>query len=53
MLSDRISWLQLHIRKHNHDKTSLRTLSIAVSRRRKLLRYMMKNDYEGYRYVVL
>jgi ribosomal protein S15 len=49
MLSDRITWLQLHIRKNNHDKHSLRTLSIVVSRRRKLLRYMMKNDYSGYR----
>lgn len=49
MLSDRVTWLQNHIRKHNHDKHALRTIAIVANRRRKLLRYMMRNDYDNYR----
>jgi hypothetical protein len=51
MLTDRITWLQQHVKKHNHDKAALRTLTTVVSRRRRLLRYMMKNDYASFRCV--
>jgi small subunit ribosomal protein S15 len=52
MLSSRIKYLQGHIATHNHDKAALRTLAIFVSRRRKILRYMMRNDYTNYRLCV-
>lgn len=49
MLTSRIAFMQNHVKLHNHDKHALRTVGIFVSRRRKLLQYMMKHDYSNYR----
>jgi small subunit ribosomal protein S15 len=52
MLTDTISRLSAHLASNKHDTHCKRQLQIFTSRRRKLLQYMIRTDYQGYRLVV-
>lgn len=47
--SERIASMQEHMKKHHKDQSCKRKLESLVSQRRKLLRYMIRTDYENYR----
>jgi ribosomal protein S15 len=51
-ISDRIDRLTSHLAKNKQDKSSKRSLSILVSRRRRLMQYMIRKDYHSYRVMV-
>ena len=51
-LTSRIQQLQTHMAKHKKDKHSKRGMDALYSRRRKLLDYMERKDFESYRRVV-
>ena len=48
ILSNRITQLTEHLRTHKHDQSSHRGLLKMVGKRRKLLSYVQKNDYQRY-----
>ena len=52
ILSKRISHLTEHLREHKHDYHSRRGLLKLVGRRRRLLKYVQKNDVERYRVLI-
>jgi small subunit ribosomal protein S15 len=52
MLTERINELTEHLRGHSKDHHSRRGLLKMVGRRRRLLRYLEKNDLERYRSLV-
>ena len=48
ILSNRITYLTDHLRTHKHDESSRRGLLMMVGRRRRLLAYIRKKDYQRY-----
>jgi small subunit ribosomal protein S15 len=48
ILTNRISYLTDHLRSHKHDESSRRGLLKMVGRRRRLLAYIRKQDYQRY-----
>jgi small subunit ribosomal protein S15 len=48
ILTSRINQLTDHLRSHKHDESSRRGLLKLVGRRRRLLAYMRRNDYNRY-----
>jgi small subunit ribosomal protein S15 len=48
LLTNRISYLTDHLRTHKHDESSRRGLLKMVGRRRSLLAYVRKQDYQRY-----
>ncbi len=52
ILSKRISHLTEHLREHKHDYHSRQGLLKLVGRRRRLLKYVQKNDVERYRSLI-
>ena len=52
VLSKRISHLTEHLREHKHDYHSRRGLLQMVGKRRRLLKYLQKNDVERYRTLI-
>lgn len=52
LLSKRISMLTEHLRQHQHDKRSGFGLSLLVSKRRRLLRYLKNSSGERYRKLI-
>ena len=48
ILTNRITYLTDHLREHKHDKSSRRGLLKLVGRRRRLLAYVKRNDYQRY-----
>ena len=49
ILTERINTLTDHLRTHKHDESSRRGLLKMVGRRRNLLAYIRKKDYERYK----
>lgn len=49
MLTERIRDLNEHFKTHKRDHHSRRGLIIMVSKRRKLLKYLKRTDYENYK----
>ena len=49
ILTTRINTLTDHLRTHKHDESSRRGLLKMVGRRRRLLAYIRRNDYERYK----
>jgi small subunit ribosomal protein S15 len=52
LLSKRISDLTEHLKQHRHDFSSRRGMFKAVSRRRRLLRYLKGRDPQGYQNLI-
>jgi small subunit ribosomal protein S15 len=52
LLSKRISALTEHLKQHQHDKRSGFGLSLLVSKRRRLLRYLKNSSVERYRKLI-
>ena len=52
LLSNRISYLTEHFKTHAKDHHSRRGLLKLVGRRRRLLDYLKKNDFERYRTII-
>lgn len=52
LLSSRISRLTTHFKTHKHDHSSRRGLLRLVSQRRKLLNYLERVNYAGYRALI-
>ena len=48
ILSNRIAQLTEHLREHKHDQSSRRGLLKMVGKRRKLLSYVRKKEYQRY-----
>lgn len=48
ILSSRIAQLTDHLREHKHDESSRRGLLKLVGRRRRLLAYIRRKDYQRY-----
>lgn len=48
LLTNRINYLTDHLRAHKHDESSRRGLLKLVGRRRRLLDYVRKKDYQRY-----
>ncbi len=48
ILTTRINQLTDHLRTHKHDESSRRGLLIMVGRRRRLLAYVRRKDFERY-----
>jgi len=48
ILTNRISYLTDHLRVHKHDESSRRGLLKLVGRRRRLLAYVRRHDYQRY-----
>jgi small subunit ribosomal protein S15 len=48
ILTKRITQLTDHLRTHKHDESSRRGLLIMVGRRRRLLSYVRRNDFQRY-----
>ena len=49
LLTARINHLTEHLREHKHDHHSRRGLLMLVGRRRRLLKYLQREDIERYR----
>ena len=49
ILTERINSLTDHLRTHKHDESSRRGLLKMVGRRRSLLTYVLRKDYERYK----
>ena len=49
ILTERINTLTDHLRTHKHDESSRRGLLKMVGRRRRLLSYIRRRDYERYK----
>ena len=52
VLSERINNLINHFREHKKDNHSRRGLIKIVSKRRKLLKYLIRRDYDGYQKLI-
>ena len=52
LLTRRINDLNEHLREHRKDHHSRRGLLMLVGQRRRLLKYMQKNNLEGYRELI-
>lgn len=52
LLSTQISALTTHLKQHKHDKLSAHGLSLLVSKRRRLLRYLKNTSAERYRQLI-
>ncbi|MBO0774916.1 MAG: 30S ribosomal protein S15 [Actinobacteria bacterium] len=52
LLTRRINDLTEHLKVHKHDHHSRRGLLLLVGRRRRLLRYIERNDIERYRALI-
>jgi small subunit ribosomal protein S15 len=52
LLTRRINELTAHLQSHKKDHHSRRGLLMLVGRRRRLLKYLQKNDLEGYRTLI-
>ena len=52
MLTERIKELSDHFKKHKKDHHSRRGLIKMVSKRRKLLKYLMRTDYDKYQKLI-
>ncbi len=52
MLTDRVNDLTRHLSEHKNDHHSRRGLIKMVSKRRKLLNYLKKNDINRYREII-
>lgn len=52
LLTERITYLTEHFKTHKHDHHSRRGLLKLVSRRRRLLDYVRKNDVSRYRKII-
>lgn len=52
MITDSISRMSIHLQRNKKDSHNKRQLHILTSRRRRLLQYMIKNDYQNYRLVI-
>ena len=52
LLTERIGYLTEHFKTHKQDHHSRRGLLKLVSRRRRLLDYVRKNDVERYRRII-
>jgi len=52
LLSERISYLTEHFKTHKKDHHSRRGLIIMVSQRRKLLKYLKRNDEKRYKAII-
>jgi len=52
LLTERINTLREHFDQHRHDHHGRRGLLKMVGRRRRLLRYIERNDVEGYRELI-
>jgi len=48
VLTNRIAYLTDHLREHKHDESSRRGLLKLVGRRRRLLAYVRRKDYQRY-----
>ena len=48
LLTNRITYLTDHLRAHKHDESSRRGLLKLVGRRRRLLAYVRRNDYQRF-----
>ena len=48
ILTNRITYLTNHLREHKHDESSRRGLLKLVGRRRRLLAYVRRKDYQRY-----
>ncbi len=48
ILTNRITYLTDHLRTHKHDESSRRGLLKLVGRRRRLLAYVRRKDYQRY-----
>ena len=48
VLTERINYLTDHLREHKHDESSRRGLLKLVGRRRRLLVYVRRKDYQRY-----
>ena len=48
LLTNRITYLTDHLRTHKHDESSRRGLLKMVGRRRRLLAYVRKKEYQRY-----
>ena len=48
LLTSRITELTDHLREHSHDESSRRGLLKMIGRRRRLLAYLRKEDYQRY-----
>jgi small subunit ribosomal protein S15 len=52
LLTERINELTQHLRSHGKDHHSRRGLLMLVGQRRRFLRYLERNDLEGYRSLI-
>jgi small subunit ribosomal protein S15 len=52
LLTKRIAGLTEHLREHKHDHSTRRGLLKLVGRRRRLLRYLYRNDIDTYRSLI-
>ena len=52
ILTERIRSLEDHFNKHKKDNHSRRGLIKIVSKRRKLLKYLIRRDYDGYQKLI-
>ncbi|MBA2637507.1 MAG: 30S ribosomal protein S15 [Solirubrobacterales bacterium] len=52
LLTERINGLTEHLRAHGKDHHSRRGLLMLVGQRRRLLRYLQRNDVEAYRALI-
>ena len=52
ILTERIRSLEDHFNKHKKDTHSRRGLIKIVSKRRKLLKYLIRRDYDGYQKLI-
>lgn len=51
LMTERIQSLSSHLQRHRKDHDARRQMAILISRRQRLLRYMIRNDYDNYRCV--
>lgn len=49
LLTERIQAFTEHLRRHRHDTAAKRQLQQLLVRRRKLMQYMIRKDYNNYR----
>jgi len=52
LLTERINYLTEHLKKHKKDASSRQGLFRMVSRRRRLLEYVKKHDYDRYQKLI-
>jgi len=52
LLSQKIESLTQHFKKNKNDKHSTRGLLFAVNRRKRLLEYLKKNNFESYKNIL-